>query len=74
MTTDMGDDYDQAHIDVTAAMERCMDWFDANKVAYTGADLVAMARMVMKREQEIGDAAKRTAWERTHGIGDRQDA
>jgi hypothetical protein len=28
------------------------------KVAYTGADLIAMARMVMKREREHGDAVK----------------
>jgi hypothetical protein len=44
------------------------EWFEGYKVAYTGADLISMARMVMEREPEHGDAVKRAAWERALGM------
>ena len=36
--------------DVADTMYACREWFEGYKVAYTGADLIAMARMVMERE------------------------
>ena len=52
--------------EVTDAMHDCRDWFEREGIAYTAADLLTMARMVMKREGEIADAAKRAKWERRH--------
>lgn len=37
-------------------MYACREWFEGYKVAYTGADLIALARMVMEREREHEDA------------------
>ena len=54
--------------DVADTMYACREWFEGYKVAYTGADMIAMARMVMEREREHGDAVKRAAWERAHGM------
>ena len=60
--------------DVADTVYACREWFEAYKVAYTGADVVEMAKMVMKRERDLADAVKRAAWEIAHGIGDQQDA
>jgi hypothetical protein len=60
--------------DVADTVYACREWFEAYKVAYTGADVVEMAKMVMKRERDLADAAKRSRWEKAHDIGDQQDA
>jgi hypothetical protein len=60
--------------DVADTMETCKVWFDGQKVAYTAADLIEMAKMVLRRDRELDDASKRAAWEIAHGIGDQQDA
>jgi hypothetical protein len=64
MTTATGEGY----IDVTATMGALKTWFDSHKVAHTGADLIAAASLVLKRERDLADAAKRGAWEKAHGI------
>jgi hypothetical protein len=55
-------------IEVADTLETCKLWFDAHEVPYTAVDLLAMANMVIKRERELSDAAKRAMWERTHGM------
>jgi hypothetical protein len=56
--------------DVADTMYACREWFEGYKVAYTGADLVAMAQMVLKRERDLADKAKRARWEKDHKIGE----
>lgn len=56
--------------DVADTMFACREWFAGYGVAYTGADLVAMAFMVMKRERDLSDKAKRARWEKDHKIGE----
>ena len=46
-----------AQRDVADTIYACREWFEGYKVAYTGADVVAMASLVLKREREYGDAA-----------------
>ena len=46
--------------DISTTMEHCKSWFEAQGIAFTGADLVAMASLVMKRERDLADAAKRS--------------
>ncbi len=60
--------------DVADTMYACREWFEGYKVPYTGADVVAMASLALKRERELSDAVKREAWERANCIGDQQDA
>jgi hypothetical protein len=64
-----GDDY----VDVTSTMGALKTWFDSNKVTYTAADLIAAANLVLKRERDLSDSAKRSKWEKDHRIGE-QDA
>ena len=45
-------------IDVADTIETCKLWFDTHKVPYAAADLLVMARMVMKREEEHADAGE----------------
>ena len=60
---------------VADAIEACKVFFDdAGLTHTTAADLLTMAKMVMKMQQDQADVVKRTAWERSHGIGDQQDA
>jgi hypothetical protein len=65
---------DHAFNAVTAAMEACRTWFEREEITYTAADLLVMAKMVMRRERELGDAEKRAKFEARHRIGDQQDA
>jgi hypothetical protein len=39
-----------ALIDVCDTADMCRRWFEVNKVSYTAADLITMARMVLERE------------------------
>jgi hypothetical protein len=59
-----------AQRDVADTIYACREWFEGYKVAYTGADLVAMASLALKRERELDDEVKRAAWEIAHGIGE----
>lgn len=45
--------------EIVATMGACKGWLDSAKVPYTGADIVAMAKLVLSRERDIKDAAKR---------------
>jgi hypothetical protein len=56
--------------DVADTMYACREWFEGYKVAFTGADLVAMAKLILAREREIADGIKRAKWERRHEMGD----
>jgi hypothetical protein len=56
------------YIDVTATMGALKTWFDSHKVTYTGADLIAAASLVLKRERDLADALKRAKWERKHDM------
>jgi hypothetical protein len=56
--------------DVADTMFACREWFEGYKVPYTGADLVAMAKLVIAREREIRDDNKRRKWERDHRMGE----
>ena len=38
--------------DVGDTMCACREWFEAYKVLYTGADVVAMASLALKRERD----------------------
>lgn len=56
--------------EIVATMGACKGWFDGAKVPYTGADLVAMAKLVIARERDHADPAKREKFEAQHRIGD----
>ena len=48
---------------------------DSAKVPYDGGDIVAMAKLVLNRERELAEMAKRDERERAHEIepqGERQ--
>ena len=60
----------EGYIDVTATMGALKTWFDSHKVTCTAADLIAAASLVLKRERDLGDAAKRARWENDHKIGE----
>ena len=49
-------------------MFACREWFDGYGVTYMGADVVAMAALVSKRERDIRDAEKRGRWQKAHGM------
>ena len=53
---------------VADAIEACKGFFDQEGIPYTTADLLVMARMVMKMEQGQAAAAKRARWERAHDM------
>lgn len=56
------------YIDVTATMGAVKTWFDSHKVSCTAADLIAATSLILKRERDLADAAKRSKWERANGI------
>jgi hypothetical protein len=64
----MSVDASMAMEDVIEVFDACRVWFDFCGLPYVAADLLTMANMVMKREREHRDAAKRSKWERQHGI------
>ena len=43
----------QPVIDVADIMYVCKKWFDGHEVAFTAADLLAMTRLVLEREQAL---------------------
>ena len=51
-------------------------WLDSAKVPYDGGDIVAMAKLVLNRERELAEMAKRDererAWARSRPQGERQ--
>ena len=61
--------------EIVATMGACKGWLDGAKVPYDGSDVVAMAKLVLSRERELADKAKRDKWERADEIepqGERQ--
>ena len=60
--------------EIVATMGACKGWLDSAKVPYDGGDIVAMAKLVIAREREIADEAKREKFEKDNKIGDQQDA
>ena len=55
---------------VADAIEACKGFFDGAGLAHTTADLLTMAKMVMKMQQDQADAEKRARWEAKHQIGE----
>ena len=49
--------------EIAATMGACKGWLDGAKVPYDGGDIVAMAKLVLSREREIADKAKREKFE-----------
>ncbi len=61
--------------EIVATMGACKGWLDGAKVPYDGGDIVAMAKLVLNRERELAEIAKRDERERAHEIepqGERQ--
>ena len=56
--------------DIGDAMFACREWFETYDVPYTGADVVAAAKLAYAREREIRDAEKRRRFEERHKIGE----
>ena len=48
-----------ALIDVADTASMCKMWFDSEGIAYTAADVVAMARLVLEREPFCHDRLRR---------------
>ena len=53
--------------EIVATMGACKGWFDG---ARAGADLVAMAKLVIALERDHADKAKREKFEARHRLGD----
>jgi hypothetical protein len=56
--------------DVADTMYACREWFEGYKVPYTGADLVAMTKLILARERDLSDKAKREKFDARHRIGE----
>ena len=49
----------QPVIDVADTMYVCKKWFEGHEVIFTAADLLAMTRLVLEREQALAKAEEK---------------
>ena len=54
--------------EIVATMGACKGWLDSAKIPYDGGDIVAMAKLVLNRERELAEMAKRDERERAREI------
>jgi hypothetical protein len=55
---------------VIAAMETCRNWFESQKITFTGADVVSAASLIIKRRRDRADEVKRQRGEKSNRIGE----
>jgi hypothetical protein len=51
-------------------IETCRNWFESQKITFTGADVVSAASLIIKRRRDRADEVKRQRGEKSNRIGE----